>query len=215
MKIKYLITAVAFIPLCIMPPAITGDDGRVFNGIDDPKALPMLRYLSYRHGGMNVPKADGRYLYDLIVKHRYRRGLEIGTSNGYSALWLGLAFKKNGGRLVTVEMERERGEEARENFMKAGLDGIIESVIDDALRAIPKIEGTFDFIFIDAWKTDYIKYFRLLRHRMRPGGVITAHNVSGQSRSMADFLEALTSDPGLETKIINTSSEGISVSFVR
>ena len=186
-----------------------------FWGIDDPKVLPMLKNLPYEHGGMNVPAQDGRFLYDLIVNNDFKRGLEIGTSNGYSTLWLGLAFRKTGGKVITIEIEPLRAREAMENFRKAGLDHVIDTRINDAFEEIPKIEGEFDFIFMDVWKSDYIKFLRMLRDRIRPGGAITAHNVISHSYGLQNFLNAIRNDPDLETTLHETSEAGISVSIKR
>lgn len=186
-----------------------------FRGIEDETVLPMLRHLPRQHGGMNVPAVDGRFLYDLILEKGYRRGLEIGTSNGYSGLWIGLALKQNGGELVTLEINPLAADEARGNFSKAGLDDIIVVRTADALEEIPNVSGTFDFVFIDAWKPDYYKYLQLVRERVEKGGAITAHNVTGGSRSqMRDFLQAIEDDPLLETTIHPLSGQGISVSIV-
>jgi len=173
----------------------------------------MLKHLSFRHGGINVPAADGRLLYDLILENGYKKGLEIGTSNGYSTLWIGLAFKKTGGHVITLEIDEDRGIEARENFKKAGLDNIIEGRIGDALKEIPKIDEEFDFVFIDAWKPDYKKYLDLVYPKLKKGGMITAHNVTGQGRQMSDFLDAINNDPNLETRIDHSSRSGISISI--
>ena len=189
----------------------------VFEGIKDAKVLPMLmmKDLTYAHGEMNIPCRDGRFLYDLILKSGYRRGLEIGTFNGYSTLWLGLAFRKTGGRVVTIEYDRASGEEARRNFEKAGLEDVIDSRINDAFEEIPKIEGEFDFVFIDANKEDYIRFLDLLKDRVRPGGAIVAHNVTNYARDMKEFLEAIQNDPGLETTFHEISAEGFSLSIKR
>jgi predicted O-methyltransferase YrrM len=187
----------------------------IFGGITDERVLPMLEHLPTVHGGMNVPAADGRFLHDLIIEKGYKRGLEIGTSNGYSALWLGLAFRETGGELITIEYDGDAAREAADNFKKAGLDGVIDLRINDAFDEIPGIEGEFDFVFIDAWKPDYIRFLELIRGRVKPGGAITAHNVISQERPMHDFLEAIESDPGLETAIVERSTEGISVSIVK
>ncbi|MCP4657206.1 MAG: O-methyltransferase [bacterium] len=190
-------------------------DEQLLRDIDDARVLPMLRHLPYEHGGMNVPPSDGRFLYNLILERGYTRGLEIGTSNGYSALWLGLALRENGGSLVTLEVNPKSGEEARENFRKAGLDEVIHCRIGDALAEIPELEGDFDFVFIDAWKPDYKAYLDLVLPRVPPGGAITAHNVLGQRSAMRDFLDAIEKQPALDTTIHRTSRSGISVSFVR
>jgi len=197
-----------------MPDTIA-EFSNIFGGIDDERVLPMLKHLPYRHGGMNIPPRDGRLLYNLIVAKGYTRGLEIGTSNGYSTLWLGLAFRKTGGEVITLEIDPLSGKEAQENFRKAGLDDVIDARIADAFEEIPKIEGEFDFIFIDAWKPDYIEFLRMLRGRVEEGGAITAHNVISQDHHMRDFLDAIENDPGLETTIYETSRAGVSVSIVR
>ena len=186
-----------------------------FRGITNETVLPMLRNLPRRHGGMNVPAQDGRFLYDLILQNGYRRGLEIGTSNGYSGLWIGLALQQNGGELITLEINPRAADEARANFRKAELDHVIEVITADALNKIPELTGEFDFVFIDAWKPDYHKYLLMVRDRVPRGGAITAHNVTGSARQMSDFLDAITSDSGLETKIHRVSGQGISVSIVK
>lgn len=203
--------------LAVSPSARTvGSTARdVYSGIDDAKVLPMLKHLNYEHGGMNVPPSDGRLLYDLIIEKGYERGLEIGTSNGYSTLWLGLAFKKTGGKVITLEIDPESGCEAQANFRRAGLDDVIDSRINDAFDEIPRIGGDFDFVFIDAWKPDYIRFLRMLRDRVVPGGAITAHNVISQRREMKDFLYVIQNDPDFDTTIHHSSSEGVSVSFIR
>jgi caffeoyl-CoA O-methyltransferase len=217
MKPKLITGAAAFMLIFIVLGSVLKvqqkDD--VFSGIEDEKVLPLLRHLPRQHGGMNVPAVDGRFLYDLIIEKGYTRGLEIGTSNGYSGLWIGLAMKKNRGSLVSLEINPLAADEARANFVKAGLDGVIEVRTADALEAIPDVPGNFDFIFIDAWKPDYPRYLELVRNRVERGGAITAHNVISSARSMRDFLDAIQNDPGLETEIHRVSGQGISVSIVR
>lgn len=188
-----------------------------FQGIEDPRVLPMLQCkdLTYVHEDMNVPCRDGRFLYDFIIKNKYKHGLEIGTFNGYSTLWFGLAFRNTGGRVITIEVDPVSGQEARRNFRKAGLEGVIDSRINDAFEEIPKIEGKFDFIFIDAWKPDYIKFLRLLKDRVLPGGAIVAHNVTNQARDMQEYLDAIKNDPDLETTFNEISAEGMSISIKR
>jgi caffeoyl-CoA O-methyltransferase len=186
-------------------------DETVFEGIHDNTVLPLLRNLTRQFGGPNVPAEDGRLLYDLIIERGYTRGLEIGTSNGYSGLWIGLALKQNNGTLTTLEIDPRAADEARENFKKAGFEEIIEVVTADALEGIPRVEGTFDFVFIDAHKPDYKKYYDLIRNRMKTGGAITAHNVSDRDWSMADFVEAIQNDPGLETVIHSANTMSVSI----
>jgi len=214
-NVGILKVAIIFIILQLSSALASCQGTDPFAGLENEEILPMLKQLPRQYGGMNVPSSDGRLLFDLIMDNGYKRGLEIGTSNGYSGLWLGLAFQKNGGKLITLEIEPKRAKEAQENFKRAGLDNIIESRVNDALKEIPKLEGEFDFVFIDAWKPDYIQYLKLIKSKMKPGGVITAHNVLNAGRDMQDFLNAIKTDPDLETKIINSSYSGVSVSFVK
>jgi caffeoyl-CoA O-methyltransferase len=182
-----------------------------FEGIDDEKVLPMLKFLPWTFGGMNISAGDGRFLYDLILEKGYTRGLEIGTSNGYSGLWIGLALKKNGGKLVTIEIEPRAASEARRNFRNAHLDEVIVVMTADALVGIPKVAGEFDFVFIDAYKPQYLDYLRLVRHRMKKGGSIAARNVTDRGRTMANFVEAILDDPGLSTEIHRRHNMSVSL----
>jgi len=187
----------------------------VFEGLSDPVIVPLLKDFPSVHEDMNVPCRDGRFLHDLIVRNGYKRGLEIGSFTGYSALWLGLAFKATGGKLVTIEYETASGDEARKNVRRAGLEPVVDARIADAFAEIPKIEGDFDFVFIDAWKPDYVKFLKMVRDRVIPGGVIIGHNVTNYARDMQDYLEAIRNDPGLATTFEELSAEGMSVSIVR
>lgn len=117
--------------------------------------------------------------------------------------------------MVTIEIDLSSGQEAQKNIQKAGLGDAVDARIADAFKEIPVIEGTFDFVFIDAWKPDYVKFFHLLRDRIVPGGAIVAHNVTNYARDMEDFLEVIKSDPGLETTFNELSEEGMSISVVR
>jgi caffeoyl-CoA O-methyltransferase len=218
MKTKTILQITAFsIAALVIGTSLTINQQRndPFSGIENEKVLPMLRHLPRQHGGMNVPAEDGRFLYDLIIENGYKNGLEIGTSNGYSGLWIGLAMKKNQGKLVSLEINPQAAEEARGNFKKAGLDAIIEVRTANALEEIPNVPGTFDFVFIDAWKPDYFQYLQLVKDRVETGGVITAHNVTGSPRQMRDFLDAIQNDQALETTIHPVSGQGISVSIVK
>ena len=187
-------------------------DPAVFTGIDDPLVLPLLRTLYEKPGRWNVSPEDGRFLYNLVLQKGYKNGLEIGTSNGYSTLWLALAFRRNGGRLITIEVDRERATEARENFRAAHLNDIIDSRLNDAYKEIPKLTGPFDFVFLDAWKADNKRFLELVWPKVLKGGAIASHNVIDLRSEMDDFLWHIKTSKELETKIYETSSAGISVS---
>jgi predicted O-methyltransferase YrrM len=164
---------------------------------------------------MNVPTVDGQKLYDLIVEHGYTNALELGTSTGHSAIWIAWALSKTGGKLTTVEIDRGRYDQALGNFEAVGLSAYIDARLADAHELVYEIEGPFDFIFVDADKNWYPRYFEALLPKLEVGGCFTAHNVSGRGRrDMGNFVEALESTPNLETEYFR-SGNGLSVSYKR
>lgn len=108
---------------------------------------------------MNVPISDGKLLYDIILKHKYQRALEIGTSTGRSAIWMAWALSKTGGKLITIEIDAQRYNEALQNFDEAGLSQYIDARLADAHDLVKDLEGPFDFVFSDADKDWYTNYF--------------------------------------------------------
>lgn len=163
---------------------------------------------------LNVEPPEGAYLRDLARKAKAKRILEIGTSTGYSGIWMAMALR-GGGKLITLEIDPGRRKVAEENFRTAGLSDLVEVRLGDALREIPKIDGPLDMVFIDAEKSDYLKYYDLVIGKMRKGGVITAHNVVSHPAPMADFLARIKTDPRVRTEIVTPGWQGISVSWVR
>jgi predicted O-methyltransferase YrrM len=166
---------------------------------------------------MNVPASDGKVLYDLVVKHKYKKALEIGTSTGHSTIWIAWALSKTGGKLVTIEINESRYKEALVNFKEAGLSEYIDARHADAHVLVPKLKGPFDFVFSDADKGWYKNYFVAVQPKLEVGGCYTAHNVSMRSgyrmSGIKKFLDYVKSLPNFETTIVNSSYSGISVSY--
>ena len=164
-------------------------------------------------GQLAVSEEDGRFLRLMIASTGRKRALEIGGASGYSAIWMAQGLRATGGKLVTIEYDPERAKELAENIRKAGLSDIVQVVAGDAFAEIPKLQGTFDFVFLDAWKRDYKKFFDLMYPRLDKGGLFTAHNVVNKRTEMADFLDAIQRNPSLWTTIVSPSGEGISLSY--
>jgi len=160
-----------------------------------------------------VSEEDGRFLRLMVASSGARHALEIGGAHGYSAIWIGLGLRQTGGRLTSIEYDPARARAAAENVRKAGLSDIVTVMTGDAFAAIPRIDGEFDFVFLDAWKRDYKKFFDLLFPRLRPRGLLLAHNVVNKQTEMRDFLDTIQHHPKLFTTIVSPSSEGISVSY--
>ncbi len=166
-------------------------------------------------GMWNVAPKEGEALSDLARKVGAKRALEIGTSNGYSGIWIALGLRETGGKLITLEIDRGRYELALRNFHAAGVAGLVDARLGDALEEIPKIDGPLDFVFIDAGKSDYLRYLRLVLPKMRKGGVIVAHNVHDIPGPMRDFLEEIRSNPALKTEFVSAGPSGLSVSYTK
>ena len=179
-------------------------------------ALAQLqRMIKTQRGMMNIAPAEGEFLSNLAVKLKARRVLEIGTSHGYSGIWLALGVSQSGGKLISLDIDKGRHTLALENFRLAGLAAHADLRLADALKEIPNIEGPFDLVFIDAWKPDYVRYLKMVLPKMRPGGVIAAHNVKGQASEMEDFLEEIRTNPALKTEFVTLGPAGLSISYVR
>ncbi len=166
-------------------------------------------------GQLAISEEDGRFLRTLVAASKAKRVLEIGGASGYSAIWMAQAVRANGGRLVTIEYDPVRAKELQENIRRAGFDDVVTVVAGDAFAQIPKLSGTFDFVFLDAWKKDYQRFFDLVFPRLDRGGLFLAHNVVNKASEMGDFLKTINANPALWTAIVTPSGEGISISYKR
>ncbi len=166
-------------------------------------------------GQLAISAEDGRFLRLLVATSNTKRALEIGSANGYSAIWIGLGLRETGGRLITVEYDPERAKSAAANVARAGLSDIVQIVPGDAFKEIPKLQGQFDFVFLDAWKRDYQHFFDLVSPRMPKGALFVAHNVINKREEMPDFLKTIETSPDLFTTIVAPAGEGVSVSWKR
>jgi predicted O-methyltransferase YrrM len=166
-------------------------------------------------GQLAVSEEDGRFLRLLVASSKRKRALEIGGASGYSAIWIAQGLRESGGRLVTLEYDPVRARELADNIKKAGMTDVVQVVAGDAFTEIPKLPGTFDFVFLDAWKRDYKRFFDLVMPRLERGALFTAHNVVNKRNEMPDFLDAIQHNPALWTTIVSPSGEGISLSYKR
>jgi len=180
----------------------------------DAGALERLKWMRQHEGNLwNVNADEGAFLRRLAERVHAREALEIGTSNGYSSIWIGMGLRKEGGHLLTLEIDEGRAQLAQANFKAAGLDSVITLKLGDALVEVPKLQGPYDFVFIDAWKQDYVKYLNMVVPMVRPGGVIVAHNVTDLKEELTDFIHAVQTNPQLKTDIENPGPGGFSVSY--
>src|SRR3954470_14588066 len=163
-------------------------------------------------GQLAISEEDGRFLRVLVATRGAKSILEIGAASGYSGIWLGLGARETGGKVVSIEYDPQRAKEAAENISRAGLTDVVRVVHGDGFKEIPKLQGTFDFVFLDAWKPDYQKFFDMVFPRMTAGAVFTAHNVINKKTDMEPFLKNIQTHPQLFTSIVSPGSEGMSIS---
>lgn len=163
----------------------------------------------------NITAADGRFLYDLIVRKGYTRVLELGTSTGHSGVWEAWALSKTGGALITVEIEEFRHLAAVRNFKASGLDGLIDARLGDARKLIGELDGPFDFIFLDADKNWTLNYFQALLPKLAAGGCFAVHGVTSLAylKGIRDFLDYVHGLGFMQTTVESGSGSGISLSF--
>jgi predicted O-methyltransferase YrrM len=164
-------------------------------------------------GQLAVSEEDGRFLRVLVASTGAKRILEIGGASGYSAIWLGLGARQTGGRVMTIEYDAVRAREAADNVQRAGLQDVVQVIRGDAFAEIPKLDGPFDLVFLDAWKPDYKKFFDLTFPRVKLGGLFLAHNVINKKGEMKDFLATIETHPQAVTTIVSPGFEGISITY--
>ena len=199
----------------LLPTDLMSQESRRSKGLDDNvKAFLKNRQGAWRD--FNVPASDGKILYDLIIKNKYRNALEIGTSTGHSSIYIAWALSKTGGRLITIEIDKERYQQALANFKEAGLSDYIDAKLADAHTLVKELQGPFDFVFCDADKEWYKNYFIDVYLKLETGGCYTAHNVStrgwGMGTGIKDFYDYIKSLPYMRTAVDENGS-GISISY--
>jgi len=179
----------------------------------EQKILNVLENMRNQRGGYaNVPPEDGRLLRLLAETSNAKHVVEIGTSNGYSGLWLLLALQATGGKLTTHEIDPERAALSRENFKQAGVDDIVTVVEGDAHETVMELKEEIDILFLDADKQGYIDYLDKLLPLVRPGGLIVAHNMNARQAD-PKYVEAITTNPDLETLFLNMDGTGVGVTL--
>ncbi len=153
----------------------------------------------------NISRITGEFLYTFVKATNSRNVLEIGTSNGYSGIWLGKAVKENNGNLITIEFWEKRFSIARNNFEKCGVSDyikIIQGSACDILKNLPE-HYKIDFAFVDANKKEYLDYFNLIHPHLNIGGFIACDNVLSHEEKTKSYINAIENHPDYENVVIN------------
>lgn len=153
---------------------------------------------------LNITRDTGEFLSVMVRAIRARRVLEIGTSNGYSTLWLASAARATGGLVTTVELVDYKVDLARKNFSESGLSDRITLIHGDTARVL---EGTddesYDLIFLDAERTEYVRWWPDLKRVLRPDGLLVVDNaIAPAPEQLAPFVALVNADAGFTTCVV-------------
>ncbi len=153
----------------------------------------------------NISRQTAEFISMLIKISGAERVLEIGTSNGYSALWIADALKESGvsGRLSTIEFYEKRQSIARENIEKCGLSDHVTFLQGSAREILKELDFVPDFVFIDACKPEYIEYFNMLKDKLPKGSILLADNVTSHAAKVEDFLAAVAADKRFQSQVLD------------
>jgi len=154
--------------------------GLVTYAADQDKTSPEFRnrfVKEFDRTGLNTTPGDAMMLRILVESSGAQRGVEVGSASGFGAVNMGIAFERTGGHLTTLEIDPGMVKQCRDNLQKVGLEKTVTCIEGDALKTLPTVEGPIDFVFIDATKSDYLKYFKLIEPKLAPGAVVVADNV--------------------------------------
>ena len=148
-----------------------------------------------------VPPETGRLLALLAATAPAGEWLEVGTSAGYSTLWLALAARATGRRVRTLERAEWKLALARETFARAGVEDVVELVAGDAREALAGA-GPIGFCFLDAAKSEHTDYYALAVPRLARGGLLVADNIVSHTEAMAPFMASAHADPRLDAAVL-------------
>jgi predicted O-methyltransferase YrrM len=166
---------------------------------------------------LNITRDTGEFLSVLVQATAARRVLEIGTSNGYSTLWLANAARAMGGSVTTVELSDFKVGLARQNFSRSGLAASITLVQDDAGRVLERAgDASFDLVFLDSERPEYPGWWPHLKRVLRPGGLLVVDNATSHPEQMAPFVALVKADADFTTSLVPVGNgEFLAVKTVR
>jgi predicted O-methyltransferase YrrM len=166
---------------------------------------------------LSVGREAGTLLYLLATGAQSRRILELGTSYGYSTVWLGAAARTTGGKVISLELKDYKIEHARQALTRAGLSSRVEFHAGDCLETLKSLSGPFDFVLLDVWKDLYLPCFELVHPKLAPGGIIAADNMllPVSVRQQADAYRARVRAAGDMDSVLLEVGNGIEISRKR
>ncbi|KEK23528.1 O-methyltransferase [Bacillus gaemokensis] len=154
-------------------------------------------------GLRNISREMGQFLSILVKGCSAKRVLEIGTSNGYSTLWLANAAEETSGHVTTVELASERVAEALVNFEKAKLRHRIDIHNQEAGAFLDvQVDRSFDFIFLDSERTQYMWWWENIKRILELKGILVIDNATSHAEELTEFIQMIEEDDTFETVLL-------------
>ncbi|TVU89057.1 O-methyltransferase [Vreelandella titanicae] len=149
---------------------------------------------------LNITRDTGEFLSVLVQATNAQRVLEIGTSNGYSTLWLAQAVQRVGGQVTTVELSEYKLEMAARNFERSGLSKVITQQRGEAGSMLESLDDAcFDLLFLDSKRSDYVHWWPNIQRVLCKGGLLVVDNATSHADEMADFMALVSANPDFTT----------------
>ena len=172
------------------------------------KVLKRLEKMAEKESLPSVGPTKGKIIAQVIQDYKPRKILEIGTLYGYSAILMSSMFvEENGGKVITIEVDKGFATIARKNIEDAALANKVDVIVGDALEIIPKLREKFDMVFLDGTKEEYFKYLKLVEQKLEKGAVVVADNVGIFETSMYDYLEYVRNSGRYNSRALETELE--------
>ena len=175
-----------------------------------PSLLKDLEQIAKKEHLPSIGPLKGKIISDIVKRYRPASILEIGTLHGYSAILMGNLLPDDGGKLITIEIDRDLANIATKNIEKAGLSCKIKVICGDAINVIPRLGGyKFDLVFLDAIKTQYLNYLKLLeaKNLLKEESIVVADNVILYESEMKDYLDYVRNSGYYRSQITKTTLE--------
>ena len=172
------------------------------------KVLKRLEKMAEKESLPSIGPTKGKIIAQVIQDYKPRKILEIGTLYGYSAILMSSMFvEENGGKVITIEVDKGFATIARKNIEDAALANEVDVIVGDALEIIPKLREKFDMVFLDGTKEEYFKYLKLVEQKLEKGAVVVADNVGIFETSMYDYLEYVRNSGRYNSRALETELE--------
>jgi predicted O-methyltransferase YrrM len=175
------------------------------------KVLKEIEEMTDREFLPIVGPEKGEILANIVRETKPKHVLEVGTRIGYSAILIGKELDDDA-QLVTIEIHADEAKLARQNIERAGIRAKTEVLVGNALKIIPELEGKFDIVFIDAEKTEYLQYLKLVEEKLHSGSVIVADNAGVFADQMKGYLDRVRSSKMYHSRFVEVGDDGLEIS---